>query len=634
MLCRSDEPDGRGTFGIIRSCLFTLALCVYTSLHLNIVAVDEGKIALFLRKAKWAIMAILAPELVVYVAWCQKQEVKELHKTLTSHLDRWDSKQADPEKKRKHPWTITHSWYAYMGGFALDMSIVDEDRSGRASFYEEEETSSRLALLPEGLYLLADAGLLPDMSKRTIEDKSKADSWAKLLVITQSSWMLLECVVRWSAGLFVTGLELNTLAHAVCSFFIYLMWWQKPLDINEPTTLSGDWVNTAATVLWYCRSQGERSYLRDRFFMHNLGWVSLDDLPPDLEDSDGGDGPQQPGPSPSSRDSACFVANDEWKDKPVDLSCGTLRIFDLVSKKYSTLHRTRPSGEPRFLVPRNNAVVILSGVGVRVLGPPGIMIGGNRVLESSGRETVHQRHLMRWQVISDWLKSAPEVRTPPFPMHIIRKELEAPQHPLSSSESVETASLSRVRSFAYTDASSNANKGSHHHPKRFFAERVSNWRFSRVNNTAKDIASAAVFFGCALSYGGIHAAAWNDHFPTEREHMLWRVSCIYLVAYGGLMFSLVWISYAARRQRFGNLPWFLRWLDRPLSWLVKVYQTVTDTSEGDSHFLQLQMWFLLVLLQGYVIARSFLVVEAFIGLRRCPPSVYQTAEWVGYLIHV
>ena len=116
--------------------------------------------------------------------------------------------------------------------------------------------------------------------------------------------------------------------------------------------------------------------------------------------------------------------------------------------------------------------------------------------------------------------------------------------------------------------------------------------------------------------------------------MLWRVSCIYLVAYGGLMFSLVWISYAARRQRFGNLPWFLRWLDRPLSWLVKVYQTVTDTSEGDSHFLQLQIWFLLVLLQGYVIARSFLVVEAFIGLRRCPPSVYQTAEWVGYLIHV
>ncbi|KAM7213642.1 hypothetical protein V8F06_010963 [Rhypophila decipiens] len=30
------EPDGRGSFGILKSCVITLVLCMYTALHLNI----------------------------------------------------------------------------------------------------------------------------------------------------------------------------------------------------------------------------------------------------------------------------------------------------------------------------------------------------------------------------------------------------------------------------------------------------------------------------------------------------------------------------------------------------------------------------------------------------------------------
>ena len=35
-------------------------------------------------------------------------------------------------------------------------------------------------------------------------------------------------------------------------------------------------------------------------------------------------------------------------------------------------------------------------------------------------------------------------------------------------------------------------------------------------------------------YGGIHAAAWNDHFPSEVEKWLWRSSASYIGFCGGL----------------------------------------------------------------------------------------------------
>lgn len=31
-----DDPDGRGTFTIVSSCVLTLSLCVYTAIHLNV----------------------------------------------------------------------------------------------------------------------------------------------------------------------------------------------------------------------------------------------------------------------------------------------------------------------------------------------------------------------------------------------------------------------------------------------------------------------------------------------------------------------------------------------------------------------------------------------------------------------
>jgi len=61
-------PSGRGTWSLLYSCLFTLLLCVYTAIHLNIPLPDESIFKFWLRKTKWVAIAILAPEIIVYIS--------------------------------------------------------------------------------------------------------------------------------------------------------------------------------------------------------------------------------------------------------------------------------------------------------------------------------------------------------------------------------------------------------------------------------------------------------------------------------------------------------------------------------------------------------------------------------------
>lgn len=84
-------PKERGTWQILYSCSFTLLLCVYTAIHLNIPAKDETILRLWLRKTKWVIVAIFGPELVVYTAFEQwflaRNFLKELNEIASVNTD-------------------------------------------------------------------------------------------------------------------------------------------------------------------------------------------------------------------------------------------------------------------------------------------------------------------------------------------------------------------------------------------------------------------------------------------------------------------------------------------------------------------------------------------------------------------
>ena len=73
-----NDPDGRGTFTILSSCILTLSLCVYTSIHLNVRPYKQTELQSWIETTKWVFFGILAPELMVFVAWRQYMSARAL----------------------------------------------------------------------------------------------------------------------------------------------------------------------------------------------------------------------------------------------------------------------------------------------------------------------------------------------------------------------------------------------------------------------------------------------------------------------------------------------------------------------------------------------------------------------------
>ena len=74
----------------------------------------------------------------------------------------------------------------------------------------------------------------PIVSREEILDRSKGDVATKALVVSQTTWFLLQCVARGSQGLALSELELATAAFALVNIIIYALWWDKPLDVHCP----------------------------------------------------------------------------------------------------------------------------------------------------------------------------------------------------------------------------------------------------------------------------------------------------------------------------------------------------------------------------------------------------------------
>jgi hypothetical protein len=145
--------------------------------------------------------------------------------------------------QQRYPWTTTHSFFAAMGGFVFDTC------GEKANFLPRNRR--RIALTNEGIvYLLKNKpSLMPDISESTIKDKSKGSWFTKLITCLQATWFCAQCFARWSQGISVSLLELNTLAHAICAFLIYFFWWNKPLDIDEPITIHGESMHRVAAFM-------------------------------------------------------------------------------------------------------------------------------------------------------------------------------------------------------------------------------------------------------------------------------------------------------------------------------------------------------------------------------------------------
>jgi hypothetical protein len=117
-------------------------------------------------------------------------------------------------------------------------------------------------------------------------------------------------------------------------------------------------------------------------------------------------------------------------------------------------------------------------------------------------------------------------------------------------------------------------------------------------------------------YGGLHAAAWNAHFPTTAERVMWCTSSILVTASGPLAMMYIY------------LKWFFGEHGKNAGICLALFTGALMIFGG--------MIFLAVVggLLAYIPARIFLVVEAFISLRDMPVEVYQTPNWTQLIPHL
>ena len=74
----------RGTSDILWSCLIALLACIYTAIHLNVPPAHLGRLRSLWRKLQWVGVALFAPELVLYTAYSQYVEARDLIKELNT----------------------------------------------------------------------------------------------------------------------------------------------------------------------------------------------------------------------------------------------------------------------------------------------------------------------------------------------------------------------------------------------------------------------------------------------------------------------------------------------------------------------------------------------------------------------
>ncbi|KAF9444790.1 hypothetical protein P691DRAFT_834470 [Macrolepiota fuliginosa MF-IS2] len=245
----------RITQDIVWSCVATILACIWVAVHPNLPGPRDSNWVIFKRRTVTMVYALLAPEFMAW--WAVRQRVaagsiarefnEKFHNStglpeenIWTWMKEWIH--GADEDAQSRGWTLTHGFFLQMGGFVL------QHRGKPVS-----------ALTFKKLLALIEAGEVnvPTITEKEILDKSKGDLLTKLIVVLQTTWFVVQCLARWAGSLYVTELEVITLAFAALNVVTYFLWWQKPqsIRVGVPVELNAkkDMVHALQ-----CRSCGNR----------------------------------------------------------------------------------------------------------------------------------------------------------------------------------------------------------------------------------------------------------------------------------------------------------------------------------------------------------------------------------------
>ncbi|KAF7349993.1 hypothetical protein MVEN_01300800 [Mycena venus] len=212
-----DINNCRKLFDIVWGCLATIFACTWVSVHPNVPPPDQSGLALFWRRLKMMLVGIIAPEIMVGFAARQFLGARMLSKSALADSNCSDSYQSH-EIFPEYGFSMIHGFFFCMGGF---ISSTGYPVAWLAQLKDPDFGSEFLKSIRQ-------------IRAEEIADKSKGDALSKGVALAQGIWFTTQCLARVHQHLAVTELEVATLAFAVVNVFIWLLWWDKPLDVQLP----------------------------------------------------------------------------------------------------------------------------------------------------------------------------------------------------------------------------------------------------------------------------------------------------------------------------------------------------------------------------------------------------------------
>jgi len=209
------SPDGRGTMDIVWSCIFTIFLCTWSILCVNIGAPGDGLWRYLRYKILLAGLCILIPDFLQYLA-----------------IGQWESACQSVDEFSNSGfarWSMKHAFFADMGGFILTTNDgLSWPLDAKQLHYLIIEGWIKEPMISSQIML----------DKNVIDDKNKTDTVLRIITLAQTLWFVINCIGRRCQDLTTTTLEITTLGIIVTSIAVLFFWAHKPAGIKIPCVLN------------------------------------------------------------------------------------------------------------------------------------------------------------------------------------------------------------------------------------------------------------------------------------------------------------------------------------------------------------------------------------------------------------